>query len=131
MLLVVVDKFDLDPIIVNINKLKPYGFLNDNQLLQALHNAPKKSEIYLQHDTIDDDDVGKTTASSTIPFNFILAVFKPATETNSRAHPMSKKLLSALPTTSDSTILPLDWLTASDNPILRSNRPKTLETQTS
>ncbi len=35
-LLVTIDKFDLNPILVNINKLKPYGFIgNKTQLVLA------------------------------------------------------------------------------------------------
>ena len=47
-LLVAVDKFDPDPIIVNINKLKPYRFLNDDQLHNAARTAPDKSTILHQ-----------------------------------------------------------------------------------
>jgi hypothetical protein len=45
MLLVTIDKFDLNPIMVNINKLKPYRFVEDQTLQFFL---VKLSELLLE-----------------------------------------------------------------------------------
>jgi hypothetical protein len=43
-LLVTMDKFDLNPIIVNINKLKPYNFWIQTQRIRSSNTKGKRSD---------------------------------------------------------------------------------------
>lgn len=79
-LLVAIEKFDPDPIIVNINKPKPYRYLNNDQLLQAARRAPEKSAILLQPDTQDKEEVNETPTTT----NFIAVVLSPQPALNDR-----------------------------------------------
>lgn len=69
-LLLAVNKFDPDSIIVNINKLKRYLYLNDDQLLQAARTTSNKSAILLQSVLQNEDE----TKDTTLDTNFLTVV---------------------------------------------------------